>query len=238
MPLMCKPQIRKHSTATPGEEGAIWAVHHGGFTDPLLLLYAASKLGVQPRLMGSANFFKFPVIGSLLRAAGHIPIAFAEQNSAQVDLSQTDVKAVLYTAIEAVRAGETLAGYPAARITRRPGLAPERVRSGFPRVAAASGATVYPLSSLGAHDVVSYDQNFRAAAKKAVRNLATGRRPRALIYFGEPIRQPGGNFQAVARQLEDAMVRDHDFVVRKNPALARSSDASRPIDNSRAIRRP
>lgn len=237
VPLMCRPEIQ----GNPLKENAIWASSHTGQIDPMLMLYAASKTGTLPRFSGSKAWFDLPGVGRLLKAAKYTSVAFIAPNSGVVDTRKTKPEEIIEEGIEALNNGETLATYPSVRITHNPNSSPESVRSGAARQALATGASIQPVTALGAQNVLPFDENRKEALRNVVGNLVRRRRPQTVIYFGDPVpveRVTSGKstkeqVQEVTRRLEEAFIRDHKYVTQRHPGIGKNTDLSHPSNIKR-----
>ena len=115
--------------------------------------------------------FRVPVMGTLARRLGFIPVR----------RGAADAAASLDEAATALAHGEAVGLYPEGRLTRDPMMWPERAKTGAVRLALRSGAPIVPVAMLGAHEVVGR----RAIVRNLVRNVV--RRPRVTARVGAPI---------------------------------------------------
>lgn len=126
------------------------AANHIGMFDPFVLMAACRKAGAVPRFMLTAGLIDAPVIGFLLRKSGHL----------RVDRGKSNVTEAFHRAVEALRTARVpLLVYPEGRVSREPGLWPERGKTGVARMALASAASgtsipVITISQWGAHEAV------------------------------------------------------------------------------------
>ncbi|MGC4892815.1 lysophospholipid acyltransferase family protein [Micromonospora sp. DT31] len=208
----------------------ILAANHISPFDPLVLAAACRARRVAPRIMATGGLFRAPVVGALMRHAGHI----------RVDRGTAAVHRSLEAAADALAAGSVVLVYPEGRIGIAPGMWPERGRTGTARLALASGATVVPVAQWGSHEVLPY-----RAPRGMLRGLARAlaRRPVIRVHFGDPVplhdlprNSPGG-----ARQATDAIIdaiTDALAPLRPDePDQPRHVDPGRPVDPGRAHRR-
>jgi 1-acyl-sn-glycerol-3-phosphate acyltransferase len=130
------------------------AANHIGIFDTAVLLAACHRIGVAPRFVTNGGLFDTPVVGGLLRWAGHL----------RVD-PLTAGCAVRGTALlPQLESSRPVLIYPEGRISGDPDLWPDRGQTGLARLALASGLPVLPLSQWGAQEVIP-------AATPAVRSL-------------------------------------------------------------------
>ncbi|MEU2987163.1 lysophospholipid acyltransferase family protein [Micromonospora aurantiaca (nom. illeg.)] len=208
----------------------VLAANHISPFDPVVLAAACRVRRVAPRIMATGGLFRAPVIGSLMRRAGHI----------RVDRGTSAVHRSLEVAAEAVAGGSVVVVYPEGRIGLDPGMWPERGKTGAARLAFASGAAVVPVAQWGSHEVLPYRAPkgmLRATARAIVR------RPAIRVHFGAPVPlddlrsgSPGAARQATDRII-DAITDDLVPLRPDEPDRPRHVDPGRPVDTARAHRR-
>jgi 1-acyl-sn-glycerol-3-phosphate acyltransferase len=128
-------------------------------------------MGRSIRLLATTGVFKAPVLGTLARRVGFIPVA---RDSASAG-DAIDV------AVEALDAGEAVGIFPEGRTTRDPNLWPERSKTGAVRLALRTGVPIVPIAMVGTHRVLPK----KRPALALIRNLIL--RPSVLVEVGEPI---------------------------------------------------
>jgi 1-acyl-sn-glycerol-3-phosphate acyltransferase len=204
----------------------VLAANHISPFDPVVLAAACRARGVAPRIMATGGLFRTPVLGPLMRRAGHI----------RVDRGTTSVHQALDTAAAAVAAGSVILVYPEGRIGLAPSMWPERGKTGAARLAFAGGAPVVPVAQWGSHEVLPY-----RAPKGMLRGLARAllRRPRIRVHFGAPVAlrdlhqgTPGAARRATDRII-DAITDDLVALRPDEPDGPRHVDPGRPVDTSR-----
>lgn len=120
------------------------AANHIGVFDTAVLIAACHRFGVTPRFVTNGGLFDTPLVGALLRSAGHL----------RVD-PQAAGCAVRSTALlPELGSGQPVLIYPEGRISRDPGLWPDRGQTGLARLALTTGYPVLTLSQWGAHRVI------------------------------------------------------------------------------------
>ncbi|WP_433493203.1 lysophospholipid acyltransferase family protein [Micromonospora sp. CA-248089] len=208
----------------------ILAANHISPFDPVVLAAACRVRRVAPRIMATGGLFRTPVIGALMRRAGHI----------RVDRGTAAVHRSLEVAAQAVAGGSVVLVYPEGRIGLDPGMWPERGKTGAARLAFASGAAVVPVAQWGSHEVLPY-----RAPKGMLRGVARAlvRRPVIRVHFGAPVAiddlrsgSPGAARQATDRII-DAITENLVPLRPDEPDLPRHVDPGRPVDTARAHRR-
>ncbi|TDC84329.1 1-acyl-sn-glycerol-3-phosphate acyltransferase [Micromonospora sp. KC606] len=208
----------------------ILAANHISPFDPIVLAAACRTRDVAPRIMATGGLFRAPVIGPLMRHAGHL----------RVDRGTAAAHRALDEASVAVAAGSVVLVYPEGRIGLDPGMWPERGKTGAARLALASGAPIVPVAHWGSHEVLPY-----RAPKGMLRGITRAllRRPVIRVRFGDPLdlRDLSPGAPGVARLGTDRIIdaitdtlvplRPHE------PDRPRHVDPGRPVDTSRAHRR-
>jgi 1-acyl-sn-glycerol-3-phosphate acyltransferase len=124
--------------------GAVVVVNHVSHVDPLAFAHFLYDNGRLPRFLAKDSVFGVPFVGTVLRGAKQIPV-FRESGSASKSYS---------AAVQAVRAGELVAIYPEATLTRDPDLWPMVGKTGAARVALETGAPVVPVAQWGPQDML------------------------------------------------------------------------------------
>ncbi|MGH3799036.1 MAG: lysophospholipid acyltransferase family protein [Pseudonocardiaceae bacterium] len=120
------------------------AANHIGVFDAAVLLVACHRIGVAPRFVTNRGLFDIPLLGGLLRRAGHLGVD-----------PLTAGCAVRGTALlPQLGSGRPVLIYPEGRISADPDLWPDRGQTGLARLALATGLPVLPLSQWGAHEVI------------------------------------------------------------------------------------
>ncbi|MFU8874268.1 lysophospholipid acyltransferase family protein [Micromonospora sp. SL4-19] len=208
----------------------ILAANHISPFDPVVLTAACRVRGVAPRIMATGGLFRAPVVGPLMRRAGHI----------RVDRGTSSVHQALATAAAAVASGSVVLLYPEGRIGLDPGMWPERGKTGAARLAFASGAPVVPVAQWGSHEVLPY-----RAPKGMVRAVARAivRRPVIRVHFGAPVAlrdlHPGtpGAARRATDRIIDAITGNLVPLRPDEPDRPRHVDPGRPVDTARSHRR-
>jgi 1-acyl-sn-glycerol-3-phosphate acyltransferase len=142
--------------------GIIVTTNHISYFDPLALAFMLWEMDRPPRFLGKVEVFSIPVIGSIIRSAGQIPVYRETANAVDA----------VRDAIAAVQEGECVVVYPEGTITRDPHLWPMAGKTGAARVALATGAPLYPVAQWGAQEVVGpYRREFRILPRKTMKLL-------------------------------------------------------------------
>jgi 1-acyl-sn-glycerol-3-phosphate acyltransferase len=128
----------------PATGGCVVVTNHISHFDPLTFAHYVNDAGRAPRFLGKASVFEVPVVGSILRNAGQIPV-YRESR---------DATAAFRAAVAAVEDGECVAIYPEATLTRDPDLWPMSGKTGAARVALQTGCPVIPIAQWGAHELL------------------------------------------------------------------------------------
>jgi len=122
----------------PRSGGAVMMLNHSSFVD----FFTAARrpfleLGRPVRMLAKASLFRSPVLGPVMRAAGHIPVERGSGRDA------------LRAAVEALRRGEFVGILPEQTISPSLELLP--FKSGAVRMAQEAGVPVVPAVSWGSH---------------------------------------------------------------------------------------
>ena len=207
----------------------IFAANHVGPFDPIAVTAACRVVRLAPRLMATGGLFRAPVVGSAMRAAGHI----------RINRRQADVGNAVDVVAEALAVGSHVLGYPEGRITLDPGMWPERGKTGMARVALRTGVPVVPVAQWGAHEVAAWG-GFGPTVRTLARALL--RRPVVRVHFGAPVdlsdldaAVPGAAQRATDRII-DAITADLARLRVDEPRLPRYVDPVRPLSTQRRHR--
>ncbi len=145
-PLLVASTRRRWSGGenVPATGGCVLAVNHISHLDPLTCAHFVYAQGRMVRFLAKAEVFDVPVLGTILRSAGQIPV---HRLSKEASMSFT-------AAVDAVQQGECVVVYPEGTITRQPELWPMTGRTGAARIALSSGAPVIPVAQWGAQHIL------------------------------------------------------------------------------------
>jgi 1-acyl-sn-glycerol-3-phosphate acyltransferase len=153
----------------------LFAANHIGDFDPFVIAVALHRAGAMPRIMATGGIMAFPIAGPLLERTGAIRV---ERGT---DLAR---HAVRLTEVALANGGHVVA-YPEGRVGLAADGWPERGRTGMARLALSLGVPVIPVSQWGAHEVLSYGNDWH---KLPTALRAILRRPRLRVHIGEPVR--------------------------------------------------
>lgn len=128
----------------PRTGGFIAVGNHVSYLDPLTFSHFLLDNGCPPRFLGKQSVFDVPVLGRIITAAGQIP----------VHRESADAGRALGAAMAAVRAGECVAIYPEATLTRDPDLWPMTGKTGAARIALTTDCPVVPIAQWGAQRIL------------------------------------------------------------------------------------
>lgn len=129
----------------PTDRGFIACGNHISHLDPFTFAHFLYDHGRPPRFLAKDSVFRIPVLGRIVSGAGQIPV-YRETLQAGKAFS---------AAVAAVEAGECLAIYPEATLTRDPDLWPMIGKTGAARVALTTGAPVIPIAQWGVHEILA-----------------------------------------------------------------------------------
>ncbi|HET6968950.1 MAG TPA: lysophospholipid acyltransferase family protein [Ornithinibacter sp.] len=143
----------------PREGGFVVVTNHYSHIDPFVFGHFLVDHGYSPRYLGKIEVFRIPVVGWILRQADQIPVH--RESGRAVDAYRS--------AVDAVRAGKTVAIYPEGTLTRDPGLWPMRGKTGAARVALETRCPVVPIATWGAHEILApYGKAVRLFPRKTM----------------------------------------------------------------------
>ena len=153
------------------------AGNHLCFLDPFVLGPSIDRLGRRARYMGKVSVFTTPVVGTIVRSAGMIP----------VDRSNDPAQALAPAAAE-LRRGGCIGIYPEGTTTRHRDFWPEASRTGVARLALMAGATVVPVAQWGTQDLLGHGglRDLVTTALRPTRVPITVRAGAPLVLQGDP----------------------------------------------------
>lgn len=165
----------------PRTDGAVLAANHTGYLDFAIVGYLGHDRGRFVRFLSKARVFEAPLIGSAMRAMGHVPVDRVQGAGA------------LRQALRAARRGEVVGLFPEGTISRSWLVKP--LARGAAAIAIETGVPLIPVVSFGGHRVLTVDGHF------SVRRL-----PPVLVRVGEPLRPlPGEDAAALTARLHAEM---------------------------------
>ena len=132
----------------PAEGGCILVANHVSHLDPLTFAHFVYDYGRLPRFLAKSEVFDVPVVGTIIRSAGQIPVYRLTSDASQA----------FRAAVAAVDEGECVAVYPEGTISRDPGLWPMTGKTGAARIALSTGAPVVPIAQWGANESLRVDK--------------------------------------------------------------------------------
>jgi 1-acyl-sn-glycerol-3-phosphate acyltransferase len=127
----------------PASGPAIFVANHISWADPLVIAHFLYDRPRELRILVKAGLFDTPLLGTVLRSSGQIPVYRRTRNAGDA----------LRTAAERIRAGEAPMIYPEGTITRDPDLWPMQGKTGAARLYLATGAPVIPIVQWGAQEI-------------------------------------------------------------------------------------
>lgn len=150
----------RHLERIPRTGPAILAVNHVSYADPFIIARLVWDAGRIPRFLGKAPLFEVPVVGTVLTAAGQIPVRRASREAADS----------LESAVAALHQGEIVVIYPEGTVTRDDDFWPMVAKTGVGRLALlVPGAPVIPVAQWGSQNSVDwYHRRFRLLPRKLV----------------------------------------------------------------------
>ena len=143
----------------PRDRGFVVCANHISHLDPFTLGHFLYRNGCPPRYLAKEAVFRIPVLGRIVSGAGQIPV-YRET---------ADAGKAYSAAVAAVEAGECVAIYPEATLTRDPALWPMIGKTGAARVALTTGCPVIPVVQWGVQEILPpYSRRLRVLPRHAV----------------------------------------------------------------------
>jgi len=148
----------------------IFACNHPTTTDPFYLL---SVLPEKTRIMVNALIFKKPVLGSLMRRSGHIPV------------DQTAGRSALEAGIRSLQAGDNLGIFPEGALSDLDsGIGVNLLKTGAVRMALSTGVPIIPVGVfMPVEDLTS--RKVKVGDKRVISRFYLN--GRYCITFGQPL---------------------------------------------------
>jgi 1-acyl-sn-glycerol-3-phosphate acyltransferase len=128
----------------PRSGGALLAINHVSFADPIFDVAFTICHGRMPRFLAKSELWSTPVVRSVLGGGRHIPVYRATVRA----------KDAFGDAIAAIERGEIVAFYPEGTYTADPDGWPMKAKNGIGRIALLTGAPVIPVANWGTQDVL------------------------------------------------------------------------------------
>ena len=161
----------------PAEGGVVVAANHPSYLDPVLLSLQVAR---PIRFMAWDALFRVPLLGAVIRAFGAFP----------VDVRRGQGREAYARARELVAAGEVVGIFPEGKRTDTGEI--DRFRPGIGMIASRLEVPVVPVRIEGLEKVLHH--TWRMARPGRVR-----------VAFGRPMRLMGSDYEALAKQVEDAV---------------------------------
>lgn len=170
-----------HVNRLPASGPAVVVCNHLSISDPLVLACALRRGGRRGTFLVKAAVFSWPVVGTLVRRTGQIPVRHSG-----------DPATSLQPALAALAQGWVVALYPEGRVTTEPDYRPlAQGRTGAVRLALAAGCPIVPVAQWGAHRLVTRDHTSSLTRRLRwfgrLRPGRVPRRPTVTVIVGEPI---------------------------------------------------
>ncbi|RTL64842.1 MAG: 1-acyl-sn-glycerol-3-phosphate acyltransferase [Pseudonocardiaceae bacterium] len=146
----------------PRTGGALLALNHVSFSDPVFDTAFVISNGRIPRYLAKSELWSVPVVKWVLGGGRHIPVY----------RSSTRASDAYKEAVEALKRGEVVAFYPEGTYTADPDGWPMKAKNGIGRIAMVTGVPVIPVANWGTQDVVPPDAKPAPFPRKRVRIVA------------------------------------------------------------------
>ncbi|HEX2902080.1 MAG TPA: lysophospholipid acyltransferase family protein [Jatrophihabitans sp.] len=197
----------RHRERIPASGGAIIAVNHISYADPIVFGRFIWDAGRVPRYLAKASLFRAPFpVGMVIRGSGQIP----------VNRGTPDAGTALEHAVRALRQGQLVLIYPEGTVTRDPDWWPMQGKTGIARLALmVPEAPVIPVGQWGAQHFLDYYH-------KKLRPI-----PRTRVYVdaGEPVDLSDFHGQPASHEVLAAMTERIMVAVRDRVAGLRGEPA-------------
>jgi 1-acyl-sn-glycerol-3-phosphate acyltransferase len=128
----------------PRSGGALLAINHVSFADPIFDVAFTICHGRMPRFLAKSELWSTPVVRNVLGGGRHIPVHRASVRA----------KDAYRDAIAAIERGEIVVFYPEGTYTADPDGWPMKAKNGIGRIALLTGAPVIPVANWGTQDVL------------------------------------------------------------------------------------
>jgi 1-acyl-sn-glycerol-3-phosphate acyltransferase len=148
----------------PATGPVILAVNHLSYMDIFAVSLFADSAGRYPVFLAKSSLFEIPVLGSILRRLGQLPVY----------RGQADAALVLKQAAQLVaKTNSCVIFYPEATVTRDPEKWPMVSKTGVARLALESNVPVVPIAHWGAQKILPYGSYVpKLLPRKTVRLVA------------------------------------------------------------------
>lgn len=161
----------------PPTGGVLVVANHISYLDPLYTALQVHRARRVPRFLAKNSLWKVPVLGTLMRGTGQIPVY---RDSA-------DAQSSLRDATKALEDGKVVVIYPEGTITRDPAGWPMHSRTGVARLALTTDVPVVPTVHWGTREILDwYGKRFRPLPRTTV-TVRCGPPVDLSAYRGRPI---------------------------------------------------
>jgi 1-acyl-sn-glycerol-3-phosphate acyltransferase len=161
----------------PARGGALLVANHVSHLDPIFSGLVVHRAGRVPRFLAKHSLWSVPVLGSVLRGSGQIPVY---RDSADAQQSLRDGTTALLE-------GKVVVIYPEGTITRDPDGWPMHSRTGVARLALSADVPVVPAVHWGTREVLDgYNKKFRPLPRTTV-TVRCGEPVDLTDYRGRPV---------------------------------------------------
>ncbi|HXW88086.1 MAG TPA: lysophospholipid acyltransferase family protein [Streptosporangiaceae bacterium] len=149
----------------PATGPVILAVNHLSYMDIFAVSLFADSAGRYPVFLAKSSLFEIPVLGSILRWLGQLPVY----------RGQADAALVLKQAAQLVaKSSSCVIFYPEATVTRDPDQWPMLAKTGVARLALESEVPVVPIAHWGAQKILPYGSHLPKLLPRKTVQLVAG----------------------------------------------------------------
>jgi 1-acyl-sn-glycerol-3-phosphate acyltransferase len=129
----------------PATGGCVLVANHISHVDPLTYAHFVYDNGRLPRYLAKAEVMDVPVLGTILKSAGQIPVYRQTRTASEA----------FRAAVAAIGRGECVVVYPEGTISRDPDLWPMVGKTGAARIALETSAPVVPTAQWGPQQMLA-----------------------------------------------------------------------------------
>ncbi|WP_098956442.1 1-acyl-sn-glycerol-3-phosphate acyltransferase [Pseudonocardia sp. N23] len=159
--LLTRPSFRG-GEHIPKTGGALLALNHVSFSDPVFDTAFVVSSGRIPRYLAKSELWSVPVVKWVLGGGRHIPVY----------RSTTRAGDAYREAVAALERGEVVAFYPEGTFTADPAGWPMKAKNGIGRIAMVTGVPVIPVANWGTQDVLPPNGKPKLFPRKRLRIVA------------------------------------------------------------------
>ncbi|GAB3578832.1 lysophospholipid acyltransferase family protein [Calidifontibacter terrae] len=128
----------------PTTGGFVAASNHISYVDPLTVAQFLVANGRAPRYLAKSSLFGFPVLKSVMRGTGQIPVVRGSSQAVHA----------YDAALESIRRGDCVCVLPEGTLSRETNLWPMSGKTGAARIALSTGCPLVPIATWGTQEIL------------------------------------------------------------------------------------